>query len=310
MSEAEKMWASNEFFTPFWSWWIIGFTVAGIIGCFILIRWLTTEKLIPGKKYETVGHVWDGDLSELNTPLPSWWLNMFYITLVFGIIYLILYPGLGSFKGVLGWTDTKQYEREMAKADAEYGPLFAEYAGQDIVALGKDPDAVAIGRRLYLNYCSVCHGSDAGGGPGFPNLADKDWLYGGTPEAIKTSIMEGRNGAMPPMAAAIGGDEGVEQVTAYVLSLSGREADPALIDAGKAKFAVCAGCHGPDGKGNQMLGAPNLTDNVWLYGGSPGAIKQAITQGRNGKMPAHKKFLGNDKSHVITAYIYSLSAED
>lgn len=310
MNSTESMWVSNEFFSPFWSWWIIVLSVGGIVGCFLLIRWLATEKIVPGKKYETMGHVWDGDLEELNTPMPSWWMNMFYITLVFGVIYLILYPGLGSFKGLLGWTDTSQYEREMAKAEADYGPLFAEFAEVDIVDLANDPDAVAIGRRLYLNYCSVCHGSDAGGGPGFPNLANKDWLYGGTPEAIKTSIMEGRNGVMPSMAAAIGGDEGVEQVTAYVLSLSGRDADPALVEAGKAKFGVCAGCHGPDGKGNQMLGAPNLTDNIWLYGGSPGAIKKAVREGRNGVMPSHKVFLGNDKSHVVAAYIYSLSAED
>jgi cytochrome c oxidase cbb3-type subunit 3 len=260
-----------------------------------------------GEKVETMGHVWDENLEELDNPLPNWWRWMFYITLIFGAVYLVLYPGLGSYSGVLNWTSTGQYEQEEQVAKEKYGPIFARFASQDIETISKDPKALGIGQRMFLNYCATCHGSDAGGGPGFPNLSDNSWLYGGTPQAIKTSIMEGRKGIMPPMGAALGGDEGIEQVTAYVMSLSGREADADLVAAGKEKFALCAGCHMPDGTGNQALGAPNLTDDTWLYGASPGIIKKTIREGRNGVMPAHKGFLGEDKSHIIAAYIYSLS---
>lgn len=300
----------SEFVSTLWSWWIAIPTILAIAGCFLLIRWMTTGRTPPGEQVETMGHVWDEDLEELNNPLPRWWLSMFYITLVFGIIYLILYPGLGGFAGVLQWTQVGQYEGEEQMAKDKYGPIFRRYAAMDIESLAKDEDGRAIGRRLFLTHCATCHGSDAGGGPGFPNLRDNDWLYGGTPEAIKTSILNGRNGVMPPMGAAVGGEEGVAQVAAYVMSLSGREADAKLAEAGKARFALCTGCHGAEGKGNQALGAPNLTDHNWLYGGSPGSIKKAILEGRNGVMPAHKAFLGEDKSHIIAAYIYGLSATE
>ena len=303
---AIQVWTSSEFYSQFWSWWIIVPTLLGIIGCFVLVRWMTTKRK-PGEKVETMGHVWDENLEEYNNPLPAWWLNLFYITLVFGLVYLVLFPGLGSFAGVLDWTQIKRYEAEQRRAAERYGPIFERYASKNIKTLAKDPEALLIGQRLFINYCSTCHGSDAGGARGFPNLRDDDWLYGGSPDAIKTSILDGRRGVMPPMGAALGGEEGVDQVAAYVLSLSGRQADPQLVQAGKDKFAVCAGCHMPDGSGNQALGAPNLTDNKWLYGASVGAIKKSIREGRDGVMPAHKDFLGHDKSHIIAAYIYSLS---
>ncbi|HHB12681.1 MAG TPA: cytochrome-c oxidase, cbb3-type subunit III [Chromatiales bacterium] len=300
-------WVANTFTSSFWSWWIIFFTVAGIFFCFWLIWWTGKGGAPKGETAETMGHVWDENLEELNNPLPRWWLNMFYITLAFGIIYLILYPGLGSWAGVLGWTDTKQYEEEMKAAEAKYGPIFAQYAQKDLKELAKDPEALKIGRRLFLNYCAICHGSDARGAPGFPNLTDNDWLYGGKPETIEKSILDGRQGTMPPMGAAVGGEEGAEQVAHYVRSLSGLKHDAAKAEAGKAKFAVCAGCHGPDGKGNQTIGAPNLTDKTWLYGSSVATIKKTIMQGRHGKMPAHRQFLGEDKVHLLAAYVYSLS---
>lgn len=293
--------------TSFWSGWIIVLTVANILGCWWLIRW--TMKSRPGEATEgdVTGHSWDG-LEEFNNPLPRWWLWLFYLTMVFGAVYYILYPGMGSFKGVLNWTSTNQWEAEIAKADADYGPIFKQYADQDIVTLASDKDAVAIGRRLYLNYCSACHGSDAEGAKGFPNLADGDWLYGGEPQSIKTSIMNGRTGVMPPMGAPLGGDEGVENVANYVLSLSGREHDSAKAEAGKTGFTtLCAACHMPTGTGNHALGAPNLTDDTWLYGAALSTIKKTITEGRGGVMPAHGEFLGNDKVHLLTTYIYSLS---
>lgn len=292
--------------SDFWSGWIIVLTLGNIFACYWLIRWAAKIPAGGSDVGDVTGHSWDG-LEEYNNPMPRWWLWMFYITIVFSLIYLVLYPGLGKFQGMLDWSQDSQYDAEVADADAEYAPIFAQYAKTSIPELAKNEEAVAVGRRLFLNYCAVCHGSSAKGAPGFPNLTDNDWLYGGTPEAIKTSIMTGRTGAMPALGAAIGGEEGIDQVTAYVLSLSGRKVDAAKAEAGKAKFAVCAGCHMPDGTGNPALGAPNLTDKTWLYGGSEGAIKATIRNGRTGIMPGHKDFLGEDKVHLLSTYVYSLS---
>jgi cytochrome c oxidase cbb3-type subunit 3 len=228
-------------------------------------------------------------------------------------VYFVLYPSLGSFRGVLNWTQQEQYQQEMEAASEKYGPLFAELASRPIPELAQDEDARKTGRRLFVNHCATCHGSDARGSRGFPNLADNDWLYGGDPQTIKSSILDGRPQAdkgqagMPPMGGAVGNEEGAEQVAHYVLSLSGAPHDEAKAEAGEAKFAACAGCHGMDGKGNPVLGAPNLTDDTWLYGRSVGVIKQTIMEGRKGVMPAHREFLGEDKVHVLASYVYSLS---
>jgi cytochrome c oxidase cbb3-type subunit 3 len=295
-----------DFTSSFWNWYIIITTISGIIACFLLIRWLSTMRADEIGK--PTGHVWDEDLQELNNPLPRWWLMMFYITLFFGIGYLVLYPGLGTFKGMLGWTSTGQYQREIDQADAQYGPLFKKYAGMDLIAVAADPEARHMGERMFVNYCAVCHGSDARGARGFPNLRDNDWLYGGTPDAIQTSILSGRSGVMPAWEQALGGQEGVADVAEYVFSLSGREADPAAVGRGKEKFQqLCVACHGMDGKGNQALGAPNLTDNIWLYGGSKSVVMETIAKGRNGQMPPHRDFLGEEKAHLLAAYVYSLS---
>ncbi|MBN4063768.1 cytochrome-c oxidase, cbb3-type subunit III, partial [Cardiobacterium sp. AH-315-I02] len=231
-------------------------------------------------------------------------------TLVFGIVYLILYPGMGSFKGVLGWTQFNQYEAEVADAEAEFGPLFAKFEQTPVAELANDAAAMKAGERLYVSYCGVCHGSDARGATGFPNLRDNDWLYGGSPENIKISIMEGRTGVMPGWEVPLGGADGVAQVAEYVMQLAGRKVDETLATAGKTHFdTLCVGCHMPEGTGNIALGAPNLTNNIWLYGGSPRAIKQTIAKGHTGIMPAHKEFLGSAKSHILAAYVYSLSHE-
>jgi cytochrome c oxidase cbb3-type subunit 3 len=295
-----------DFTSSFWNWYIIIPTVAGIIGCFLLIRWLSTD-ISPEDEGKEMDHSWDEDLVELNNPLPRWWLNMFYITLFFGIGYLVLYPGLGSFAGMLEWTSTGQYEREMDKADGLYGPLFEKYRDMDIVAVADDEQARRMGERLYVNYCATCHGSDARGARGFPNLRDNDWLYGGDPAQIEQTILNGRNGVMPAWEAALGGTEGVADMTEYVFSLSGRNVDHAAALRGKEKYAqMCAACHGADGTGNQALGAPNLTDNIWLYGGTTASVMESIARGRNGQMPPHRDFLGEDKSHLLAAYVYSL----
>jgi len=297
----------SDFTSEFWSWFIIVIVGGGIVWLFYLLQGTDkaeTEEGVP------TGHVWDENLEELNNPLPRWWLWMFYITLIFSIGYLILYPGMGSFKGILDWTEVGEYEAEVAAADAEFGPIFEKFENTPIPELASDEAAMNAGERLFVSYCAVCHGSDARGAKGFPNLRDSDWLYGGTPEQIMASIMNGRVGAMPAWEGPLGGAEGVENVANYVMSLNGRDVDAASAAAGKEKFdMLCAGCHMPDGTGNQALGAPNLTNNTWLYGGSPRAIKETIAKGRNGKMPAHSEFLGKAKSHILSAYVYSLSHE-
>jgi len=296
-----------DFTSSFWNWFIIVPTVAGIIGCFLLIRWLSAD-IKPDDLAKSMGHVWDEDLEELNNPLPRWWLNMFYLTLFFSIGYLLLYPGLGTWAGMLGWTSIGQYDQEIDLADAKYGPLFSRYESMDIIAVADDPDARRMGERLFVNYCATCHGSDARGARGFPNLRDNDWLYGGAPETIKQTIMSGRSGVMPAWESALGGEAGVSDVAEYVIGLSGRNVDTAAAARGGEKYTMlCAACHGADGTGNQALGAPNLTDNIWLYGGSKARISETIALGRNGIMPPHADFLGKDKVHLLAAYVYSLS---
>lgn len=290
----------------FFNWWVIVITLANIFACYWLIRWTMKKRPDESEAGDTTGHTWDG-LQEFNNPLPRWWLWLFYITIIFGLAYLVIFPGLGNFKGLAGWSSHGQYEQEVSAADAKYKPIFAAFAATSIPELAKNADALKAGERLFSNYCSQCHGSDAKGARGFPNLADNDWLYGGAPEQIKVSILNGRNGVMPGFGAPLG-DQGVENVANYVQSLSGRTVDSASAEAGKATFtAMCAACHGMDGKGNQLLGAPNLTDDIWLHGSSAGAIKSMIIDGRANKMPAHNEFLGEDKSHLLAAYIYSLS---
>lgn len=291
--------------TTFWSAWIIVLTVT----CIGLISWL----LLANRKTQhgtdaTTGHSYDG-IEEYDNPLPAWWFYLFVITIVFGIGYLIAYPGLGSFPGLLGWSQEGQLEKETARANATYGPLFAKYAALPLAEVAKDPQALKMGQRLFANNCAQCHGTDARGSFGFPNLTDNDWLYGGAPEQIETTIAHGRNGAMPPWEAALG-EDGVQQVVAFVIASGGRQADAALAAEGGKKFAMfCSACHGADAKGNQQMGAPNLTDDVWLYGGSPLMLQQTIRHGRTGQMPAWADRLGSERVHLLAAYVFSLSQQ-
>ncbi len=297
-----------DFTSDFWSIYIAVLTILGILGCAVLLFAQAKAKIVlkDGQDPKTTGHVYDG-LEEYNNPMPRWWMGLFVLTIVFGLAYLVLYPGLGSFAGTLGWRSVGQYEAEQAKAEAEYGPLFAKYQQTDLKQLAADPQARAMGERLFLTYCAQCHASDARGNKGYPNLADKDWLWGGDPETIKTTILKGRTGMMPPMGAAIGSDKDIENVAHYVLSLSGSASDPIKAAFGKEKFAACAACHTAAGTGNQALGAPNLTDKTWLYGGSARAVMEAIRSGRTNTMPAFEEFLGDAKVHLLTAYVWGLS---
>jgi cytochrome c oxidase cbb3-type subunit 3 len=302
----------SDFTSGFWNWYVALITVLSIFGCGLLL-WSQSKHKVrvgpDGEPEKTTGHVWDEDLTELNTPMPRWWMGLFYLTIVFGIGYLILYPGLGSYAGKLGWQSSGAYRLEVKQANLDYGPLFDKYLRQDIPAVARDPQAHEIGQRLFLNYCAQCHGSDARGNKGYPNLTDKDWLYGGEPSVIKETIMKGRHGQMPPMGAALGSDKDIENVAHYVRSLSGLTADPVKVAFGKPKFGACAACHGADAHGNPALGAPNLSDKVWLYGGSAETIMETIRKGRDNTMPAWGEFLGEGKAHVLAAYVWSLSNE-
>ena len=298
-----------DFVSEFWSFYVSILTLLSIAACIVLLQLVSTRKVVRNEtgEVETTGHTWDEDLGEYNNPLPRWWMWLFYLTIFFALGYLVMYPGLGSYKGTLGWSSTGEHAAEVKQADAEFGPVFAQFAAKEIKAVAADPQAHAIGERLFLNYCAQCHGSDARGSKGFPNLADNDWLWGGTPALIKTSILEGRNGVMPPLGAALGSDDDVKNVAHYVLSLSESANDSIRAAQGKAKFGVCAACHGADGKGNVAMGAPNLTDKIWLHGGGVENIIETINKGRNNGMPAHKDFLGEQKSHLLAAYVWSLS---
>jgi cytochrome c oxidase cbb3-type subunit 3 len=293
-----------DFVSNFWNWYIIILVVLSFAFCFALIIWMQRGK--KPTKVETMGHEWDG-IQELNNPLPMWWLYMFYITMFFGIGYLLLYPGSGVFAGAFNWSEVGQYEQEMKTADQKYGPLYEKYRTQDIRTVAGNPEALKMGRRLFMTYCTNCHGSDAGGGPGFPSLRDNDWLYGGEPDNIEASIKNGRGGMMPAHGPMLG-EEGVLNVSEYVLSLSGRKVNADAAAAGAQTFkTICAACHGADGRGNKLLGAPNLTDNIWLYGGSQATVMKTIREGRQGKMPAHGEFLGDAKVHLLAAYVWSLT---
>jgi cytochrome c oxidase cbb3-type subunit 3 len=297
-----------DFDSEFWSWFIIIPTVLGILACFWLLRWMTaggTAKATDDD--DNTGHIWDSDLKELNNPLPRWWLGMFYISLFFGIGYLILYPGLGSFAGVLGWTSAQEYEEEMQVADSKFGDLYRKFESMEIEAVAKDATAVKMGQRLFANHCATCHGSDARGARGFPNLREDDWLWGGSADNIKQTILNGRVAMMPAWELPLGGAKGVADMTDFVLSLSAREHDAEAASRGKAKFGLfCVACHGADGGGNVALGAANLTDSTWLHGGSRLKISESIGKGRQGHMPAHRDFPGEAKVQLIAAYVFGL----
>jgi len=292
-----------------WSLFVIVLVVANVVGCAWLLFANRSVQIDPKEKGNTTGHDFDG-IEELNNPLPAWWTWLFVGTIVFSAIYFVLYPGFGNFEGILGWTSANQHEAEVARADAEYGPIFASYFEKPITELIHDENAIAMGGRIFRNRCATCHGSDARGGPGYPNLTDDDWLHGGSPESIVQTITLGRNGVMPPFAVVIGGDPGVADVTEYVLSLSGRDHDSEAASRGQVHFAtICSACHMPDGRGNPLMGSPNLTDGVWLHGGRREDIARGLTKGIMSQMPAHADLLSPERIHLAALYVYTRSIE-
>lgn len=296
----------SDFTSGFWSTYVAGITLVGILACLLLL-WVTSRKKVKASSDNTTGHVWDEDLREMNNPLPLWWVWMFIITIVFSLLYLVAFPGLGTYQGKLNWSSAGQHQGEVDKANKELEPLYAKFTAKKPEELVGDPQAMAIGDRLFMNNCAQCHGSDARGSKGFPNLTDGDWLHGGEPAKIVETIAKGRVGNMPPMAAAVGTPDDVKNVAHYVLSLSNGPHDSLRAQLGKPKFAVCAACHGMDGKGNQALGAPNLTDNVWLHGWGEQAIVNMITNGKVNEMPAQHGKLTDAQIHVLAGYVWGLS---
>jgi cytochrome c oxidase cbb3-type subunit 3 len=295
--------------TTGWSLFVIVLTIVNILACVWLLRWTmkpksATEKIGGGAD---TGHTWDGDLREYNNPLPKWWLWLFYITVVFGLLYFILYPGLGTWKGIKGWTQASQWEQENAAAEAKVATYLAPFASMTVPELATNAQAMATANNLFQNNCAQCHGADGGGARGFPNLANSDWQWGGDPDSIVQSIANGRTAAMTPWGEVLGA-EGVDQVVAYVRQLSGQEHDAALAAAGATQFMTyCAACHGPDGKGMTAVGAPNLTDAVWLYGGDLETIRTTVVHGRMGQMPAFQDKLGEQRVRLLAAYVLKMS---
>jgi cytochrome c oxidase cbb3-type subunit 3 len=294
--------------SSFWSGWIVLLTVANIIGA-VWLLWLTSRTSPGEKATDTTGHVWDGDLQELNNPLPRWWLWLFYLTVAFSIVYLALFPGLGNFQGVLGWSQTGQYSEEVARIEARQQEFFARFDGMGLPALAADDDAMAAAGNIFGNRCAQCHGSDGRGAPGFPNLTDDAWLWGKDENAILASISQGRMGVMPPMGDALGGERAVAQMVEYVRSLSGLDHDADMASAAEPMWAVCGACHGMDGTGMTAMGAPNLTDESWLHGSDRPTIAQTITQGRQNQMPAQLPILGEQQTRLMAAYVLRLSGQ-
>ncbi|MDO9002550.1 MAG: cytochrome-c oxidase, cbb3-type subunit III [Aquabacterium sp.] len=295
----------SDFVNSGWAWFVAVVTVLSLLACLGLLIIASRRRVMANDN--TTGHVWDVDLRELNNPLPRWWMYLFVLTVVFSAIYLAFYPGLGTHEGTLKWTSVGQYEAEQAKARSAMEPVYAKYVAMSAEQLGADPAAMGIGQRLFLNNCAQCHGSDGRGSKGFPNLADDDWLGGDTHDYVKGVIGNGRTGNMPPMAAAVGSADDVRNVAHYVLSLSGSAHNSVAAQLGKAKFAACAACHGPEGKGLQALGAPNLTDKIWLHGWGEQAIVNIVTQGKQNVMPAQGRLLTPEQIHVLGAYVLNLS---
>lgn len=296
----------SDFTHPFWSIFVTISTVLGILGCLWLLFAAGRAKVSESGD-NTTGHVWDEDLREMNNPLPRWWMWLFIITVVYALGYLIAYPGFGSFPGKLDWSQEGEYRTDTATAQRELEPLYARFTALPPEKMAGDAQAMAVGERLFMNNCAQCHGSDARGSKGFPNLTDGDWIHGGTPDKIQETITQGRTGVMPPMAAAVGSSDDVKNLANYVLSLSGSPHDSVRAGLGKSKFTACAACHGMDGKGNPALGAPNLTDSVWLHGYGEAAIISIVNSGKTSQMPAQTGKLTDAQIQVLTAYVWGLS---
>lgn len=289
-----------------WSWYVIALVALNIVGC-VWLLWFTGKRRAGDPAPEQTSHYWDGDLTEYNKPMPRWWIILFYLTIVFGLGYLLYYPGLGAWRGTGEWSSQREHDAQRAENEKRLAAALAPYANKPVEELARDPAARKLGQSLFANHCAACHGADARGARGFPDLTDAVWHWGGAPEDILTTVRDGRQAMMPPLASAFANDAEIDEVVAYVRSLSGQKVDTALAEKGAARFAVCSACHGPEGKGNVVMGAPDLTDGYWLYGGDAAAVRASITGGRNGQMPAHGDLLGPERTRLVAAWVYGRS---
>ena len=302
----------SDFVGEFWNWYVIVIVLASIIACGVFLWSQSVHHPERAATTATTGHVWDETLEEYNNPMPRWWMWLFYATVVFSLVYVVLYPALGRYPGLFGWSTAGEHKKEVERVEAAVKPIFDKYLGMDLMAVAADREALEIGGRLYQTYCIQCHGATGQGSrdKGLPNLTDKDWQWGGEPAQILESINAGRMGMMPAWGGnpdAVGGESGAREIASYVRSLSGLSHKPDLAANGKTRYAsVCVACHGQDGTGMSALGAPNLTDKVWLYGSSEARIVETIIKGRANQMPAWKEFLGEAKTHLLAAYVISL----
>ncbi len=302
----------SDFTNDFWPWYVAAISLLSVLACGLLLYLAGKATVVAhaGKPADnTTGHVWDETLSEYNNPLPLWWLWLFILTIVFSLVYLLVFPGLGSFPGLLKWSQTSEHQQDVTQLKSDVAPLYAAFSAQSVETLAKNPQALAVGERLFMNHCSQCHGSDGGGSKGFPNLTNTHgaWLGARTAEHIVQTVTQGRTGLMPPMAAAVGGEAELSEVAHYVLSLSGSPHNDIKAFSGKKLFNTCAACHGVDGKGNKALGAPNLTDDYWLHGWGEAAIINIIKNGKSNVMPAQAPMLSPEQIRVVASYVYSLA---
>jgi len=298
--------------SAYWHWFVVivtlGFTAA-MVWLFVATGRAKVNQPSSDDE-ETTGHVWDEDLREYNNPMPRWWLWLFYGTVILSLLYLVLYPGLGRYDGTLGWTQEKQYEEQMAQAAEAFRAEFAELADQPLEQLVDNDKALRVGRNIYAHNCSTCHGSDARGAEGYPNLTDDHWIWGGSPQRVLGSIQNGRQAVMPPFGDVLG-EQGVTRTAVYVQQLAGKSVDRSMAAAGEKLYQQnCAACHGPNGSGNVQLGAPKLTTGVYTYGGDLDTLRETISNGRNGVMPAQMDLLGEIRTRLLTAYVLSLSQQD
>lgn len=291
-----------------WSAWVIGLIVFNLGTTFLLFLWAPRAR-VPVLPDGTTGHVWaHGVLREGMHRLPRWWIAMSFATYAAAFGYLVLYPGFGNSRGTLAWTSAQELDAATRANAAVLAPALRRLGAMSVEAVADDAQAQRLGARLFVDNCAACHGRFGLGNPqlGAPNLADKDWLYGGAPQDITTTIRDGRAGVMPAWAAL--GEPTVRNLAQYVLALSGQPHDAAAAAAGEPVFrTTCAACHGPEGKGNALLGAPNLTDDIWLYGGTQAAVETSIRAGRQGHMPAWRPRLSEEEIHILAGYVHHLA---
>lgn len=284
--------------TGFWSGWIIVLTCVSLA---TLIWLVFSVYFAPGaNEHPEAEPIWDNDLREGSNAPPLWWFWMLLAALVFSLIYLMLYPGLGSYKGLLNWSQGKRIVESYETYDTSFQEIRADIAASSLAEIQNDLDLMQVAERIFRRECSACHGPDARGQVSlFPNLMDIDWQWGSSSEQIEQTIRGGRRANMLAWQTILG-DDAVDQVADYVANFS----DSDDSHPGKAVFQQsCAACHGLDGVGNPLLGAPNLADNIWLYGGDLETVRASISAGRNGVMPSFEKRLDDAQIKLLVAML-------